>query len=82
MELFRRLAAGGRTICVALHDLPLAVRFCDRLAVMSKGRVDVVGPPEAALDDTALERIYAIRGTRSRIDGQTLLIPWERLRRL
>jgi iron complex transport system ATP-binding protein len=81
MELFRRLAAGGRTICVALHDLPLAVRFCDRLAVMMEGRLELVGPPEAALDATSLERIYAIRGTMSRIDGQTLLVPWERLRR-
>ncbi len=80
MELFRKLAAGGRTVCVALHDLPLAVRFCDRLAVMMAGRIEMVGKPEAALDDRSLERIYAISGRRSRIDGQSLLIPWERLR--
>jgi iron complex transport system ATP-binding protein len=80
MELFRRLAESGRTICVALHDLPLAVRFCDRLAVMMAGRIEMVGPPEAALDDSSLERVYAIRGTRSRIEGQNLLVPWERLR--
>jgi iron complex transport system ATP-binding protein len=81
MELFRRMAEAGRTVCVALHDLPLAVRFCDRLAVMMAGKVELVGPPEAALNASSLERIYAIRGTLSRIDGQTLLVPWERLRR-
>jgi iron complex transport system ATP-binding protein len=81
MELFRRLAQSGRTVCVALHDLSLAARFCDRLAVMMGGRIEMVGPPEAALDDTSLARVYAIRGRRARIDGQDLLIPWERLNR-
>ncbi len=79
MALFRRLGEAGRTVCVALHDLPLAARFCDRLAVMTAGRVDRVDAPRIALDDATLQRIYGIRGTRHTVEGEHLLVPWERL---
>jgi iron complex transport system ATP-binding protein len=81
MELFQRLAAAGKSVCVVLHDLSLAVRFCHRLAVLAHGRLEHLGPPDDALDDHALRRVYAIEGVRHRVDGQRLLVPWKRLPR-
>ena len=79
MDLLRRLAAEGRTICVVLHDLSLAARFCHRVAVLHAGRLVAEGTPESTLTDALLDRVYAIRGVRDRIDGAHLLVPWERL---
>lgn len=79
MDLFRRLAGQGKTVCVVLHDLSLAARFCHRVAVLHGGRLVAAGAAETALADGLLKRVYAIRGFRDRIDGVHLLVPWERL---
>ena len=34
---FAALAAAGRTVVVALHDLSLAARFCHRIVLMQDG---------------------------------------------
>ncbi len=79
MDLLRRLATEGRTVCVVLHDLSLAARFCHRVAVLHAGRLVAEGAPESTLTDALLGRVYAIRGVRDQIDGAHLLVPWERL---
>ena len=76
MTLFRSLAADGACVCLVLHDLALAARFCDRVAVLDKGRLVVAGPPDVALDDATLSRVYGIVAARSRRDGATCLVPW------
>jgi len=79
MELFRGFARAGAAVCVVLHDLGLAARHCDRVALLHRGRVATLGVPDEALGDDALAEAYAIRAVRMRIDGQALLVPWERL---
>jgi iron complex transport system ATP-binding protein len=76
MALFRRLAAGGACVCVVLHDLSLAARFCDRVAVLDRGRLVAQGPPAEVLDDTVLGTVYGVRGLRCVADGADILIPW------
>lgn len=79
MELLSRLAGLGKAICVVLHDLSVAARFCHRVAVLHRGRLIAEGAPDETLTDVLLNEVYAIRGVRSRIDGSHLLVPWERL---
>jgi iron complex transport system ATP-binding protein len=79
MDLLCRLAGLGKTICVVLHDLSVAARFCHRVAVLHRGRLIAEGAPDDTLTDPLLHDVYAIRGVRSRIDGSHLLVPWERL---
>ena len=79
MELFRRVAGEGRAVCVVLHDLGLAARHCDRVALLHGGRLAALGAPDEALGDAALAQAYGIRAVRMRIEGQALLAPWERL---
>jgi len=79
MDLLRRLTDEGKAVCVVLHDLSVAARFCHRVAVLHAGRLVAEGQPEKTLTDQLLEQVYAIRGVRSRVDGSHLLVPWERL---
>lgn len=45
MRSVRRAAAAGAGVVVVLHDLGAAARYCDRLALISSGRIRAVGDP-------------------------------------
>ncbi|MFQ5716341.1 MAG: ABC transporter ATP-binding protein [Nitrospinales bacterium] len=51
----------GLTLVLALHDLHLAARFCDRLALLDKGRIVRSGTPDHVLEKEALETVYGIK---------------------
>ena len=61
MELCRSLAAEGRAVVLVLHDLPLALRFADRLAVLDGGRFTALGTPEELLSSKILEETFGVR---------------------
>lgn len=57
MRLIRDL---GRTTVVVLHDLNLAARFCDQVALLSDGRLVATGAPEEVLHPNQLMPIYQV----------------------
>ena len=61
MALCRSVAAEGKTVAVVLHDLPLALRFADRVAVMDAGRLRAVGTPEEMMSTDILEKTFGVR---------------------
>ncbi len=78
MELLRDEAARGTAVIVTLHDLSLAARYCDQVVVLDGGSVAAAGPPDAALADDVLNRVFnvsAVRTTGS--DGVLALIGWK-----
>ncbi|MBI4183310.1 MAG: ABC transporter ATP-binding protein [Proteobacteria bacterium] len=77
MRLLRGLAAEGRSVLVTLHDLTHAVRFCDRLVLLSGGRVLAEGPPEDVLTAERLAAAFAVRAEFGRRGGEPYLVPWE-----
>ncbi|MFC7621476.1 ABC transporter ATP-binding protein [Microlunatus sp. GCM10028923] len=48
------------TVITALHDLNLAARFCDQLAVLDRGRVVAAGPPEDVFTTELIRAVYAV----------------------
>lgn len=79
MALLRRVARDGAGVVAVLHDLTLAARYCDRLVVMSEGRIVADAPPLEALDDRLLHAVFGVaaeRGTHA--DGGTYILPWAR----
>jgi len=58
-ELLRSLAHDERrTIVVATHHLNLAARYCDRLLLLDRGRVAVIGTATDVLRKDVLETVY------------------------
>jgi len=61
MEFARRFARrGGTAGVVVLHDLGLAARYCDRLALLHEGRILASGAPAAVLTPGNLRRAYGV----------------------
>lgn len=68
LELIRRL---GTTTLAALHDLALAARYCDRLAMMQDGRLIAFGTPAEVLTADRIRDAYGVRAEISNTDGRT-----------
>ncbi|MFG2993486.1 ABC transporter ATP-binding protein [Streptomyces sp. NPDC048257] len=60
LELMELLAGTGQTVLVALHDLTLAARYCDRLLLMHRGRLIASGTPAAVLTAERLGQIFEV----------------------
>ena len=61
LELCRELAAEGRAVVLVLHDLPLALRFADRLAVLDEGRLIALGTPDEIMSTEILQKTFGVR---------------------
>lgn len=62
MARLRTAAEAGAAVCVTLHDLTVAARYCDRLVVLSQGRVEAEGDPGHALAPAILARVFGLSG--------------------
>lgn len=73
LTLARRAAAQGHAVVAVLHDLTLAARHADRVAVLDRGRLAAYGPPEEALDPALLREVFAIEFDLVTAGGRPLL---------
>lgn len=59
---------GGGTM-VVLHDLALAARFCDRLMLLDRGRVELVDRPASVLTPARLASVFGVGDDYHRLSG-------------
>ena len=64
----------GMTGAVVIHDLPLALRFCDRIAVMDGGCIVAVGTPAEILDQGVLEQVFGVMIARMELNGEVVYV--------
>lgn len=60
MSLLARIARSGRLVLAVTHDLDLAMRFADRVAVLDQGRLVAEDAPDAALSDALCRAVFGI----------------------
>ena len=63
LERLRARATAGAGVIVTLHDLTLAARACDRIAVLHGGRLRALAPPAEAMSPEVLAEVFALRGS-------------------
>ena len=61
LDLVRQLVDEGLTAVAAIHDLQMAARYCDRLVLLSEGRVLAEGTPDEVLTPGAIESAFGVR---------------------
>jgi iron complex transport system ATP-binding protein len=59
---------------VAMHDLNLAARYCNRVALLSEGTLTVVGDPDELTGET-IESVYDVEVTIARAADRRLVVP-------
>jgi len=54
----RSMTAAGACVIVVLHDLSLAARHCDSIAIFNRGELEAMGPPHEVLTAERIARVY------------------------
>lgn len=67
----------GRTVVMVLHDLNLAVRYSDRLVVMSQGKIVAAGPPNEIISEQLLLDVFGLeaRVIEDPVSDRPLIVP-------
>jgi iron complex transport system ATP-binding protein len=60
IEIVENLVDGDRAVMMAIHDVDLAARFCDRLFLLAEKQIVDEGAPESVLEPAVLERVFGI----------------------
>lgn len=63
------------TALVVLHDLNLAARFADRIALMEQGRIVLTGTPAEVLNNPRIDAVFETIFERVEAAGRTQLVP-------
>ncbi|WCC81040.1 heme ABC transporter ATP-binding protein [Cutibacterium equinum] len=58
MAICHDLAAAGCAVVAVMHDVGLAAACCDRIALLSEGKLVAVGTPEEVVTESNLSRVY------------------------
>jgi ABC-type cobalamin/Fe3+-siderophores transport system ATPase subunit len=60
MQTLRKLTEAGITVVAALHDLNMALSFCDRILVMNDGYLERFGPADEIINQSMVADIYRV----------------------
>ena len=60
MAAARRLAREGRAVVMVLHDLPLAMRGADDVALLSAGRLTAYGTVEDVYSSGKIDKVFGV----------------------
>lgn len=75
LRLARRAAAEGVAVLAVLHDLNLAARACDRILLLTDGRLLADGPPAEVLNEQQLRLAYRSEVRVHMVDGLPTVLP-------
>ena len=78
MELIYKLARECElTVLVALHDLNLAARYAERIALLENGELRFIGTPAEILTEETLSRDYGwpVQVVKHPFNGTPLVLP-------
>ena len=70
LRLLREYAR-TQTVLIVLHDLHLASRYCDRLALFAGGKLVASDTPARVLTPEILDPVYGVSTIQAHVDGWT-----------
>lgn len=60
MKTVKELSSEGLTVVAAIHDLNLAAQYADRVALLSGGRIEVLGSPREVLTGDNIAETFGV----------------------
>jgi len=75
MEHLRELLKGNVTIVIASHDLNLLAKYCDKVMILSKGKIVAFGTPNEVITSEMVEQVYGVEVLILNDGGDIYAIP-------
>ena len=77
LELVSELAGRGTGVLLVVHDLTLAIAYCDRLVLLDRGRVVAAGAPAEVITSEIVRRVYgeSVSVVAHPLTGAPLVLP-------
>lgn len=69
MENLKHMSQSGKCVIAVLHDLNLALSFCDEICLLEQGRIAAFGAPEDVVNSGVLDRVFSICCRSIMVDG-------------
>jgi iron complex transport system ATP-binding protein len=69
----KELAAAGKLVIAAVHDLTLAARYATRLFALHRGRMAADGPPAEVLTPSLIRGIFDVEAAISGVGGSAFV---------
>ncbi len=60
MQLLKDYAKSGHAVFIAIHDLSLAAKYCDRLCLLDQTRLIKTGRVEEVLTETIISNVFKV----------------------
>lgn len=60
MQTLRDIAATGKLVIVVLHDLNLAMQYCDQVVLLNQGQLVAHGNPQTVLTAAQIQQVFAV----------------------
>lgn len=60
MQLLSEYAKSGHAVFIAIHDLSLAAKYCDRLCLLDEGRLVKMGSVDEVLTEAILSEVFKV----------------------
>ncbi|MFW6172407.1 MAG: ABC transporter ATP-binding protein [Elusimicrobiota bacterium] len=73
-SLLKKLVSEGLTVVCVLHDLNLAMSYCDNIAAIKKGEIKFKGNPKKIVKEKVIEKIYGKDIEITDIKGRPFII--------
>lgn len=75
MDIIRGLADNkGMGVCAIIHDMDIAMKYCDKIVLLDKGRVIAAGMAEDVLTPENIDMVYGIKIAIDRNYGRPRVI--------
>ena len=76
LDIMRQITREKKSsLIIAVHDLNLALRFADKVLILSKGRVQGYGTPEEVLVPDTIRNVYGVNMLEVKTSDGTYLVP-------
>lgn len=77
LDLTRELADEGLAVLAVFHDLDLAARYADRIAIVANGSVNEPVPPDRAITAAAVHEVFGVRAVvgADQVTGSVTVTP-------
>jgi len=60
LDYLKQLTKSGKTIIGTFHDITLAAKYCDEIAVMKDGKILAIGEPSDVVSREILSSVYGV----------------------